>query len=297
MEDVKKLDVQDLIVEGEAIVYDEDTDAYLPFQETVKRKRKHGIEEAATELPLHLILFDILYKDGVSLMDQPQQDREKILKSLVRAKNLKSLLVIDEKRVETAQELNAYFQETVTAGLEGIVAKRPDALYQPGKRNFNWIKLKRHEEEGKLDDTLDLVVLGYYAGKGKRAAFGMGAFLVGVYNHDEDRFETVAKIGTGLSDDGWKDLKKRCDAQMVNHHMPNVLVDKNLVPDVWVAPSIVVMIRADEITRSPVHTAGRDQEGIGYALRFPRFMEYRTDKSATEATTIQELQEMYGHQR
>jgi DNA ligase 1 len=297
LEDVKKLDVQDLIVEGEAIAYDEQTDTYLPFQETVKRKRKHDIEEVAAELPLRLVLFDILYRNGSSLMDKPQQDREKLLKSVVQDQALKSIIVIDEKKVETAEELNAYFQENITAGLEGLVVKRPDASYQPGKRNFNWIKLKRHEEEGMLEDTLDLVVLGYYAGKGKRTQFGIGAFLVGVYNHDEDRFETVAKIGTGLSDEGWRDLKKRCDREKVDHQMPNVIVDKSLVPDVWIAPAIVVMIRADEITRSPVHTAGRDKEGVGYALRFPRFMEYRIDKSPTEATTIQELKTMYKHQK
>lgn len=296
LEDVKKLDVQDLIIEGEAIAYDEETDSYRPFQETVKRKRKHGIKEAAAELPLHLILFDILYHNGVSLMDKPQQEREEILKQLVRQKKCTSILVVDEKKINTAEELDTYFYDTITAGLEGLVVKRPDAPYQPGKRNFNWIKLKRHEEEGQLEDTLDLVILGYYAGKGKRAHFGIGAFLVGVYNPDKDCFESVAKIGTGLSDDGWRDLKRRCDKEKINDQLGDVIIDKLLTPDVWVAPVIVVMIRADEITRSPVHTAGRDHRGIGYALRFPRFMEYRTDKSATDATTIQELQEIYKHQ-
>ena len=84
---------------------------------------------------------------------------------------------------------------------------------------------------------------------------------------------------------------------MINHQLPDVIVDKVLVPDVWVAPAIVVMIRADEITRSPVHAAGRDHGEVGYALRFPRFMEYRTDKSPTEATTVQELKEMFGLQK
>jgi DNA ligase-1 len=296
-EDVKHFDVTSLIVEGEALAYDEQTDSYLPFQETVKRRRKHGVEEMAAEMPLKLILFDILYLDGTSLLDEPHYKREKILSKLVKSYNFKSVTMIPERHMETAQELNAYFLENITAGLEGLVVKRPDALYQPGKRNFNWIKLKRHEEEGKLDDTLDCVILGYYAGKGKRAAFGIGAFLVGVYNHDENCFETVAKIGTGLTDEEWRALKHQCDAEKVSHKLADVVVDKALEPDVWVAPKIVVMIRADEITRSPVHSAGRDKEGVGYALRFPRSMGLRLDKSETEATTVAELKSLFKIQK
>lgn len=291
--DIKHLNVASVIFEGEALAYDEQTDSYLPFQETVKRRRKHGIEEMAVEMPLKLILFDILYLDGVSLLDEPHYKREKILSTLLRSHNLKSVTMIGERSMETAQQLNDYFLENITAGLEGLVVKRPDAIYQPGKRNFNWIKLKRHEEEGKLDDTLDCVILGYYAGKGKRAAFGIGAFLVGVYSPTEDCFETVAKIGTGLTDDEWRALKKQCDAEHISHKLPNMIVDKALEPDVWVAPKIVVMIRADEITRSPVHSAGRDAEGVGYALRFPRIMGSRPDKSETEATTVAELKSLF----
>lgn len=295
--DVKNLDVQSLIVEGEALAYDEETDSYLPFQETVKRRRKHDIEEMAADLPLKLIVFDILYLNGVSLLDEQQNKREKVLSQLIRSHNLKSVTMIPERSMETAQQLNDYFLENITAGLEGLVVKRPDALYQPGKRNFNWIKLKRHEEEGQLDDTLDCVILGYYAGKGKRAAFGIGAFLVGVYDHDQDCFETVAKIGTGLTDDEWRALKKQCDAEKISHKLPNVMVNSTLEPDVWVVPKIVVMIRADEITRSPVHSAGRDHEGIGYALRFPRMMGPRPDKSADQATTVEELKSLFRIQK
>lgn len=295
--EIKQLDVETVIFEGEALAYDEQTDSYLPFQETVKRRRKHDIDEMAAEMPLKLILFDILYLNGVSLLEEPHYKREKILSKLIKAHNLKSVTMIAERHMETAQQLNDYFLENITAGLEGLVVKRPDAIYQPGKRNFNWIKLKRHEEEGQLDDTLDCVVMGYYAGKGKRAGFGIGAFLVGVYDHAQDAYETVAKIGTGLSDEEWCSLKKQCDEAQVSHKLFNMVVDKALEPDVWVAPKIVVMIRADEITRSPVHSAGRDKEGIGYALRFPRIMGYRPDKSAAEATTVAELKSLFKIQK
>ena len=206
------------------------------------------------------------------------------------------LQVIEEKQITTAEELEAYFFASVGEGLEGIVVKRPDAIYQPGKRNFNWIKLKR-QEEGHIEDTIDCVVLGYYPGSGKRAAFGIGAFLVGLFNKKDDRFETVAKVGTGLTDQEWIDLKKRCDAIKVSHKPNNVVCAKELYPDVWVQPDIVCQIRADEITQSPTHMAGKGDGKLGLALRFPRLMGYRVDKSPRDATTVTELRDMYEHQK
>jgi len=194
--------------------------------------------------------------------------------------------------MKSAQELEAYFNATITHGLEGLVVKRDDAVYQPGKRNFNWIKLKR-QESGSLDDTIDCVVLGYYMGHGKRATFGIGAFLVGVYNEKADCFETVAKIGTGLTDGEWKDLKKSCDALIREHKPSNIVCAKELYPDVWCYPEIVVLVRADEITLSPLHSAGKTDENLGYALRFPRIMGYRPDKKAVEATTVKEITSMF----
>jgi DNA ligase-1 len=183
----------------------------------------------------------------------------------------------------------------IAEGLEGIVVKRPDAIYQPGKRNFNWIKLKR-QEEGHIEDTIDCVILGYYAGSGKRATFGIGAFLVGVFNKKEDRFETVAKVGTGLTDQEWIDLKKQCDAIKRMQKPSNVICVKELYPDVWVIPDIVCQIRADEITKSPTHAAGKEGNMLGLALRFPRLMGYRKDKGPEDATTVAELKTMFKHQ-
>lgn len=291
----KELDVKELIVEGEAIVYDAETDSFLPFQETVKRKRKHGIEEMVEEFPLQFFAFDLLYLNGESYLDKPHYERRKKLTSIFKSVKSESLRVDDEVEITSVKQLENYFAENIAAGLEGLVVKRPDAIYQPGKRNFNWIKLKR-EEEGHLEDTLDCVILGYYAGKGKRAKFGVGAFLVGVYNKNEDRFESVAKIGTGMTDAEWHDLKKRCDKLKVKEQPHNVVCAKELFPDVWVSPELVCSIRADEITMSPLHAAGKTAEKLGYALRFPRFMGYREDKSATDATEVYEIQRLYEDQ-
>ncbi len=286
------LDVKTVIFEGEAIAYDEETHSFMPFQETVKRKRKHDIEEVAESLPLRLFLFDILYLNGESVMSHTHEERRLLLKNLFERYPTTTIQVIEERRCDTVEQLTDYFNEQITHGLEGLVVKRPDAPYQPGKRNFNWIKLKRHEE-GHLSDTLDAVILGYYVGRGKRTAFGIGAFLVGVYNEHKDRFESVAKIGTGLTDAEWIELKNQCDQKKVLEQPHNVIVAPELKPDVWVDPAIVVIVLADEITQSPLHAAGRTEASSGLALRFPRFMGYSVDKLATQATTVAELKELY----
>jgi DNA ligase-1 len=293
--EILKLNVENIICEGEAIGYDPDTGNFLPFQETVKRKRKHGVEEAAEEFPLQLFLFDLLYLNNKSYLDVPYNQRHDTLTKIVKDISSQHLFVIEHKQIHNAQELENYFYSEVAHGLEGLVVKRPDAIYQPGKRNFNWIKLKR-QEEGHLEDTIDCVILGYYAGKGKRSHFGIGAFLVGVYNKTADMFQTVAKIGTGMTDDEWRDVKKKCDAIAVAEKPKNIECAKELTPDVWVTPQIVCRVRADEITLSPLHTAGKTEKQLGYALRFPRFMDYRTDKSAEEASTDYEIKRLYEDQ-
>lgn len=307
------LPVKTLIADGEAIVYDPNTHTYLSFQETVKRKRKHGIDQIVSELPLQLNLFDIMYLDGKSLLNEPQLTRRALLKNIfagykekakkhvhtqqlglftehkhVDTHHEQTLQVIDEVMVSTAQELEHYFLQEIAEGLEGVVVKKTDSRYQAGKRNFNWIKLK-YQASDKLEDTLDVVILGYYPGRGKRAAFGIGAFLVGVYNKELDCYQTVAKIGTGLSDQAWIDLKKQCDAHAVMHQPKEVMCAKELYPAVWVAPTIVCEVLADEITFSPLHTAGKTTEHVGLALRFPRFVKYRPDKDATQTTSVTEL--------
>ncbi len=293
---VQHLPVQSLICEGEAIAYDEATDIFLPFQETVKRKRKHDIEQVSQDLPLRLYLFDILYLDGESYLDETHKKRRKALVDLCKHFKDVDIQAIEEKHIHTADELQDYFLRCIGAGLEGLVVKREDAVYQPGKRNFNWIKLKR-ESHGELIDTIDGVILGYYVGRGKRAHFGIGAFLLGVYDSRSDQFKTVAKVGTGLTDVEWKDLKKRCEMLMVKTQPKNVVCAKELFPDVWLEPEIVCEILSEEITISPMHTAGKTETHLGFGLRFPRFVKYREDKTAQEATTLTELKALYEQQK
>jgi DNA ligase-1 len=287
---LKALKVKTLVAEGEAIGVDVETGSFLPFQETVKRKRKHGIAQMAQDFPLKLFLFDLLYLNGKSLLDKSHHERRQMLLKVIPANAI--ITPVAEQSITSANELDTVFADSISRGLEGLVVKRIDAHYKPGKRNFNWIKLKRHEE-GSLEDTVDCVVLGYNYGLGKRAAFGIGALLVGVFNDKKDRFETIAKIGTGLSDDEWRAQKKACDRIKVAKQPHDVMCAPELFPDVWVQPQIVCLVRADEITRSPLHKAGATEAKLGYALRFPRLMGYRPEKSPYEATTVAEITRLY----
>jgi len=195
--------------------------------------------------------------------------------------------------VKDERKLEEIFSDASERGLEGVVAKKLDGVYQAGARGWNWIKFKRGFAGKGLTDTIDCVVMGYDYGKGKRASFGIGGFLVGVYDKKSDKFKTVAKIGTGLSDENWKKMKKMGDRIKVIKKPALYTVDKMMECDVWVKPAIVVVVRADEVTRSPVHSAGQRKGSPGYALRFPRLIRFRDDKKPEDATSEIELIKMF----
>jgi|WetSurMetagenome_2_1015567.scaffolds.fasta_scaffold00899_12 DNA ligase 1 len=277
------------ILDTEALAYNPDSEEFLPFQETTKRRRKYNIEEVAKTLPLKAFVFDILYKDGESLIDAPLKERLEILKETIRGDDI--LITAKTQEISDPKPLSLLLEDSISKGLEGVVIKKIDSKYEAGGRNFNWVKLKRHSD-GELQDTIDCVVLGYIFGRGKRTAFGAGALLVGVYDDKNDEFVTVSKIGTGLSDEEWREIHKRADKIKVSNKPARV--NSVIEPSVWIKPEIVIEILADEITRSPIHTAGKDGGEAGYALRFPRLVSFRTgDKKAEDATTVEELIEMY----
>ena len=289
---VEQIKANTAILDGEALAYNPQSEEFLPFQETTKRRRKHGIEEMAAKLPLKAFIFDILYKDGKSLIDEPLSKRMDILSKVVTEDDV--LIKSKNQIVEDPKPLSILLEDAITKGLEGVVVKRLESPYEAGARNFNWVKLKRHSA-GELNDTIDCVILGYISGKGKRVAFGAGALLVGLYDKKNDEFVTVSKIGTGLTDDEWREVHKRADRIKVDNKPARV--NSSIVPSVWIKPEIVIEVLADEITRSPVHTAGKTETEPGYALRFPRLVSFRgLDKRAEDATSVTELIEMYNQQ-
>src|SRR5438270_4237901 len=288
-----KLKVESVILDGEAIAYNPDSEEYVPFQETSARRRKEGIEEFSEQVPLRAFVFDVMFRDGTDLTQLPYERRFAIAQELLKKSD--TLLTAPLTKTDSAEELTRELIDNISRGLEGVVAKRLDSPYQAGARNFNWVKLKRNTS-GQLNDTIDVVLLGYYRGKGKRAEFGAGALLAGVYDADTDEFVTISKLGTGLSDQGWRDIHQRLSSLKVPVKPPRVR--SNFVPDVWLRPGLVVEVLADEITPSPRHTAGMTADRPGFALRFPRIVSLRTaDKKPEDATPVREIREMLAQQR
>jgi len=288
----KQIKADSVILDSEALAYNPQSEEFLPFQETTKRRRKHNILEMAGKLPLKAFVFDILYKNGKQLLDEPLKKRMEILKETITEDDV--LIRTKNQTITNAKDLGILLEDAISKGLEGVVVKRLESPYEAGGRNFNWVKLKRHSS-GELNDTIDCVILGYITGKGKRAEFGAGALLVGVYDDKKDEFVTVSKIGTGLTDEEWREVHKRADKIKLEHKPARV--NSQIIPSVWITPQIVIEVLADEITRSPIHTAGKSDGEPGYALRFPRLVSFRSfDKKAEDATSVKELIEMYGQQ-
>ncbi|MBA3724547.1 MAG: ATP-dependent DNA ligase [Candidatus Levybacteria bacterium] len=294
---LKQIKATSVILDSEAMAYQPESEEFLPFQETTKRRRKHNIEAMAESLPLKAFVFDILYVDGRSLLGTPLNERVEIMKKTIVGDEI----LIPEPGIimKKPEDLQLMLDSAFTQGLEGVVVKRPDSGYEAGGRNFNWVKLKKHSA-GDLSDTIDCVILGYIYGKGKRTAFGAGALLVGLYDKKEDQFVSVTRIGTGLTDDEWRSIKEKTKGLELDHKPARV--HSLITPSVWVKPEIVIEVLADEITRSPLHTAGAtiSDDGVkepGYALRFPRLITFRDkDKKAEDATSVDELIAMFGGQ-
>lgn len=288
LEAVGKLKADEIIFEGEALAYNEREGRYYSFQQTMQRKRKHGISEASRELPLNIFCFDLLYLDGRDFTNEPYGKRRAALEKLFPSGILR---LSDRRIVKSAKELTAQFMESLAEGLEGIMAKDMSAPYTAGKRKFAWIKLKK--SYGRSVDTIDGVVVGYYLGRGARAEFEFGGLLVAVYNEDKRRLETVARIGSGYSEEEMRSLRDMLEK--IKTDAPPSDLDYRLEPDFWVEPRYVVEVAFDEITLSPTHTCGLKGEK-GYALRFPRMLKLRADKGVKEITTTEEVVKLQQHQ-
>ncbi len=284
------LPAKNAIFEGEALAYSAREKKYYSFQQTIQRKRKHGVEKMAEDFPLRLFAFDIMYLDSEDLTLTPYLERRKILEKLVR--NNKAIVPSDLIYTDSPKKLDEYFQRALSEGLEGIIAKDLVQPYVAGARKFAWIKLKK--SYGELADSVDAVIVGYYLGKGAREEFKFGGVLAAVRNDETGALETIAKIGGGFTEEEMSSLAEELE-KIKTKEKPRGVISK-LEPDFWVEPKIVITVAADEITLSPMHTAG-SVGGTGYALRFPRMVSMRDDKSPADATTVREVISMFEMQR
>ena len=292
----KSIKAAKTIVEGECVAVDVHTDDMLPFQVISQRRgRKHELERISEEVPVTLFLFDLLYVDGRDMTMAPYPERRRQLERIIQPSD--HLKLSEQFEARSPQHLEELMERAVTAGCEGLVVKStsPDSVYQAGARGWLWIKYKR-SYKAEVQDTFDLVPVGAFAGRGRRAGT-YGALLMATYNSKDDVFESVSKLGSGFTDEDLANLPKILKDLVTRQRHPRV--SSLMEPDFWFIPSTVLEVTADEITLSPLHTCSRDaiRPGSGLALRFPRFTgNWRKDKSPEDATTSQETLEMYKKQ-
>lgn len=282
----EKIDAKEFVLEGEVIAIDEKGHP-LPFQTLMQRRRKYDISEYAEKVPTQLKLFDLLYLNGKSFLNESYPKRTAELEKIVHKS--KQLTLADKIVTDELEEINDFFHEMLKAGYEGIIVKSmaEDSVYQAGTRGWNWIKWKK-EYVKEMIDTFDLVIVGAYHGQGRRSGV-YGALLCAAYNEKEDTFETFCKLGTGMTDEQLAEIPKMLAKYELKKKPARLKIKKEMEAEVWFEPRIVVEVFGAEITKSPYHTCGS-----GLALRFPRLVKFRDDKKAEQATTSKEIEKMFG---
>jgi DNA ligase-1 len=290
-----KVKTKEAILEAECVAVDIETGELLPFQELMHRRRKYGVNEAMQQYPVSLFMFDALYVDGRDLTLDAYPLRRQMLEKVIQEND--RVKAAKQQKTSSVKALEEFFEEAIENGCEGLICKSmaKDSIYQAGARGWLWIKFKR-DYKSEMTDTVDLVIVGAFHGRGKRAGT-YGALLLAAYNKETDTFETVTKLGTGFTDE---DLKKLPEL-LRKHIVPlrHSRVQSKLEADVWFEPKMVLEVLGAEITLSPIHVCALDsiRKGSGLAIRFPRFTgNYRTDKAAEDATTSLEIVEMYRSQ-
>lgn len=290
----KTIQAENIVLEAEAVAINENTGEFLPFQELMHRRRKYKIEKAVTQYPITVNLFDILYCNGRSCLELDYKERrekmEKVVKEDDFVKHIPMTIVKNENDIED------FFENSINAGSEGLMLKMLDKPYQAGSRGSHWLKLKR-EYQNELGDSLDLVVIGGFFGKGRRTG-NYGTLLLATYEEDEDTFTSICKVGTGFSDEDLDQLYQILNPKVTIKKNPRI--DSEMEADVWFEPELVIEVVASEITLSPIHKAARDKvrKDTGLALRFPKFTgKMRVEKMAEDASTNEEVITLYQGQK
>jgi len=284
------LDVNEGIFEAEIVAINENTGEFLPFQELMHRRRKYKLKEAVLQYPITVNFFDVLYFDGKNCLNLKYSERRKILESSVKENNFAKLVPM--AIVKNENEVEDFLENSINSGCEGLMLKILDAAYRAGIRGGNWLKLKR-EYRNELGDSLDLVVIGAYFGKGRRTG-RYGTLLLATYNPEKDNFPSICKVGTGFTDESLDQLYQILSNKVILKKNPRV--ESEMEADVWFEPELVLEIVASEITLSPIHKTALDtiRKGAGLALRFPKFTgKIRIEKGSEDASTDEEVYSLY----
>ena len=286
----RDLPVASFILDSEIVGWDYKKDSFMSYQETMQRRRRYSVADKMVEIPVKAFTFDILSLEGKSLITKDTKERLNTLKKILDDTK-GGIELAESKGVSTEKEIKSYFDECVAEGLEGIIVKQEEGGYKPGVRNYEWVKLKKSMERD-LIDTVDMAIVGYYYGSGRRSNLGLGAILVAVFNKKKGTYDAICKVGTGMGDELLKDMSKKLEKLKVKSMPKNIRILESLVPDVWVEPKYVVTVDADEITKN-ITNKGKSLVGAGLSLRFPRLIEFDRDKLVEDITTVGELESMY----
>ena len=290
----KAIQADKAILEAEAVAINENTGEFLPFQELMHRRRKYKIEKAVSQYPISVNFFDILYHNGKSCLELEYKKRRELLEKIVKeddfTKNVPMTIVTNENEIEE------FLENSINSGCEGLMLKMLDKPYQAGSRGSHWLKLKR-EYRNELGDSLDLVVIGAFFGRGRRTG-KYGTLLLASYDDEQDTFTSICKVGTGFTDEDLDQLYQILSDKVTIKKNPRI--DSEMEADVWFEPELVVEVVASEITLSPIHRAARDEirKNTGLALRFPKFTgKIRVEKAAEDASTNEEVMTLYKGQK
>ena len=286
----KIIQAENAILEAGIVAINENTGDFLPFQELMHRRRKYKIEKAVTEYPITVNFFDILYCNGKDCTEMSYNERRSKLENIVKENEFAKYIPMIKAKDEN--EIAEFFENSINAGSEGLMLKMLDKPYQAGSRGSHWLKLKR-EYRNELGDSLDLVVIGGFFGKGRRTG-SYGTLLLATYDENTDTFPSICKVGTGFSDESLDQLYQILNPKITIKKNPRI--NSEMEPEIWFEPELVIEIVASEITLSPIHKAAQDEirKDTGLALRFPKFTgKIRVEKMAEDASTNEEVISLY----
>jgi len=289
----KSLNVNEGIFEAEIVPINENTGDFLPFQELMHRRRKYKLDEAVSQYPITVNFFDVLYFDKKDCLNLEYSERRKILEQIIHEDNFSKLVPM--LFVKNENEIEDFLENSINAGCEGLMLKDPSAPYRAGMRGSNWLKLKR-EYRNELGDSLDLIVIGAYFGRGRRTGL-YGTLLLATYNPEKDNLPSICKVGTGFTDESLDQLYQILSNKVTLKKNPRIVSE--MEADIWFEPELVLEIVASEITLSPIHKTGLDliRKSSGFALRFPKFTgKIRYEKAVEDASTGEEVFALYKRQ-
>ena len=295
VEKISKLIISDdAILEAEVVAMNSNSGDFLPFQELMHRRRKYEIDEAVSKYPITVNFFDVLFSDGKNCMEMKYEERRKLLEKIIKQDDFARLIPMSI--IENEEQVLEVLENSINSGCEGLMLKHLDSTYRAGIRGSNWLKLKR-EYQNELGDSLDLVVVGAFFGKGRRTG-KYGTLLLATYNDEDDIFPSICKVGTGFTDESLDQLYQILSPKVTLKKNPRIVSE--MEADVWFEPELVIEIVASEITQSPIHKTALNmlKENTGLALRFPKFTgKIRTEKNSEDASTDEEVIALYKGQK